>query len=74
MEDLLPGEALLILVRKGEAVPTRYMVSIRKTETSFDSANDIKLTGGQIAVAELGKGFPDLEGAIGAASKWLAGR
>jgi hypothetical protein len=74
MEDLLPGEGLLILVRKAEAMPARYMVSIRKTESSFDAANDIQLNGAQIVAAELGKGFPDLEQAISAASKWLADR
>jgi hypothetical protein len=74
MEELLPGEGLLILVRKAEAMPVRYMVTIRKTESSFDAANDIQLNDAQIVAVELGKGFPDLEQAISAASKRLTDR
>jgi hypothetical protein len=73
MNDLEPKEALVVFIRRSETAPTRYMAGIRKTQTNFHpELNDLRLTGPQVSVSELGE-FDDLGQAIEKACDKLRG-
>jgi hypothetical protein len=66
---LKPGEALVLIVRRGDVEPTKYFVAVRRSTSSFDQlSHDFKFDGVQEAVLELGEHF-DLRVALDKAAE-----
>ena len=71
MTDLEANEALILFIRKNDAVPPKYMAGIRKAEIYFHpNTNDLSIDDYQDSVAVLGE-FRSLDEAIDASSAKL---
>ena len=68
--NLNPGEAIILFIRRSDRELVRYMVDIRKAETTFDARNDLKVDQHQVEVSSVGE-FDDLAVALSAGSERL---
>jgi hypothetical protein len=54
---LRPGEAVALVIRRGEDEPFNHFVAVRKSESSFDfGSNDFRLDCGQETLFEIPQG------------------
>ena len=63
-------EALILFIRRDDSEPKPYMVGMRRTETDFNSRNDLRITQIQKPISNVGE-FYTLSEAAAAASKFL---